>query len=238
MCRYSHDLKDSNSQDQDFNIISRNTNGTKTTYIATQKGYVGDIKAEVIINHNKVISYKIIEQKESFYQKIKESNYTNTLVNNQHRLTEVDAVSGATVTSTALKKLLQNVLNDYNESDIEINDKVEEKDFEVINYEILPYSIVYTVSKKSFGGFLKLRITFEHDIISEITVLEQNDSYFGMIVDADYITTLIQNQQVLDNVDTVSGATISSISLKEAVLLTKNEYNKLMDELRTQIGEE
>lgn len=230
--------KEASKVDSAFEILSRETIGNKTTYIATQKGYVSSIKAEVIINNEKVISYKILEQKESYYHLVDSAKYLDTLINYQFNLNDVDTVSGATVTSTALKKLLQNVLNDYQNADIPIVDTPEEKDFEVLNYEILPNSIVYTVSKKSFGGMLKLRITYEHDIVKEITVLEQNDSYFGLIIDADYITTLIQNQQVLDNIDTVSGATISSTALKEAVILTTEKYQELMEELRSQIRED
>ncbi len=218
-------VKDASKVDANFKIISKETIGNKTTYIATQKGYVSDIKAEVIINNEKVISYKVLEQSESFYYKIYDSNYLDTLVNNQFSLNNVDTVSGATVTSTSLKKLLQNVLKDYDESDIPIIYDEEEKDFEIINIENNEDKIIYNVNKKSFGGYLQLRITFVHDVIEEITVVNQNDSYFGLVIDANYITTIIRNQQQLEEIDTVSGATISSQAIKDAITKTIEDYS-------------
>lgn len=218
-------VKASNQVDSNFKIISRETKGTKTTYIATQKGYVGDIKAEVVINNEKIISYRVLEHKESFYDKIEQNNYVDTLVNNQFRLNDVDTVSGATITSTALKKLLQNVWNDYNNADIQLDEKPEEIDFEILSVEEVDNSIIYHVSKKSFGGNLELKVVFIHDVIQQITVVSQNDSYFGMIIDADYITKIIQNQQQIESVDTVSGATVSSTALKEAIIKTTEAYS-------------
>lgn len=216
--------KKSSLVDSNFNIVSKETKGNKTTYIVTEKGYVANIKAEVVINKEKILSYKVLEQSESFYYKIYDSNYLDTLVNNQFSLKDVDTVSGATVTSKALKKLLQNVLKDYNNSDIP-DDVEEEKDFEVLNIEDNTDNVIYNVSKKSFGGNLELKITFVHDVIEEITIVNQNDSYMSLVIDADFINTLIRNQQDLDNVDTVSGATISSTAIKDAVIKTIEAYN-------------
>ncbi len=216
--------KKSSLVDSNFNIISKETKGNKTTYIVTEKGYVANIKAEVVINKEKILSYRVLEQSESFYYKIYDSNYLDTLVNNQFSLKDVDTVSGATVTSKALKKLLQNVLKDYNNSDIP-DDVEEEKDFEVLNIEDNTDNVIYNVSKKSFGSNLELKITFVHDVIEEITIVNQNDSYMGLVIDADFINTLIRNQQDLDNVDTVSGATISSTAIKDAVIKTIEAYN-------------
>lgn len=216
--------KKSSLVDSNFNIVSKETKGNKTTYIVTEKGYVANIKAEVVINKEKILSYKVLEQSESFYYKIYDSNYLDTLVNNQFSLKDVDTVSGATVTSKALKKLLQNVLKDYNNSDI-LDDVEEEKDFEVLNIEDNTDNVIYNVSKKSFGGNLELKITFVHDVIEEITIVNQNDSYMSLVIDADFINTLIRNQQDLDNVDTVSGATISSTAIKDAVIKTIEAYN-------------
>lgn len=216
--------KKSSLVDSNFNIVSKETKGNKTTYIVTEKGYVANIKAEVVINKEKILSYRVLEQSESFYYKIYDSNYLDTLVNNQFSLKDVDTVSGATVTSKALKKLLQNVLKDYNNSDIP-DDVEEEKDFEVLNIEDNTDNVIYNVSKKSFGGNLELKITFVHDVIEEITIVNQNDSYMSLVIDADFINTLIRNQQDLDNVDTVSGATISSTAIKDAVIKTIEAYN-------------
>ena len=110
--------------DSNFNIISKNIEGTKTTYVVQEKGYSGNIKAQIIIDNNEVIEYKVLEQNESFYTKIEEQDYINKLKQN----TEIDTVSGATITSTALKKMIKNTLNDYKTEQVEnINNEQVEK---------------------------------------------------------------------------------------------------------------
>lgn len=102
------------NKDENFNILSKEINGNTTTYVATQKGYGGDIKAKVVIENDKVLSYEILSHSETKnrYDLIVSNNYINNLINNQDNLNEVDTISSATVTSEALKKLLDNIMND------------------------------------------------------------------------------------------------------------------------------
>ena len=44
------------------------------------------------------------------------------------------------------------------------------------------------------------------------------------IIEKNYITTLIENQQVLKDLDTISEANETSNSLKQAVINTKKDY--------------
>lgn len=103
------------SRDTNFNIVSKNKVGNQTVYVATQKGYGGEIKAEVIIENDKVVSYTVLSHHETTdrYKLVENSNYLQNLINNQDKLSNVDTVSSATVTSKALKQLLNNVLGDY-----------------------------------------------------------------------------------------------------------------------------
>ena len=96
-------------KDTNFNILEKNTNGNKAEYIVTQKGYSSTIKAKIIIENGKVIEFNILEQNDSFYQKVEEENYINKLKENK----DADTVTGATITSTAIKTMLNNTLNDY-----------------------------------------------------------------------------------------------------------------------------
>ena len=96
------------SIDNDFNIIEKNTRNNITTYVATQKGFKGNIKAEIKIENNKIIEYKILECNDDYLSIIEKNNYLEKLKNNP----EIDTVSGATKTSTALKKLIINVMKD------------------------------------------------------------------------------------------------------------------------------
>lgn len=101
--------------DNNFKVISKDITDDKTTYVVTQKGYVGPIKGQITIVNGSILSIDIVEQNESFYQTITDANYIATLLMNRDNLSEVDTVSGATFTSTALREMLINTLEDYNE---------------------------------------------------------------------------------------------------------------------------
>ena len=96
------------TQDSDFNIIEKTTKNRETKYVVTQKGFKGNIKAEVIIKDKKIISYEILECNDDYLSIVEKENYRDKLI----KSTDIDTVSGATRTSTALKKLLINVKKD------------------------------------------------------------------------------------------------------------------------------
>lgn len=98
--------------DPNFAIVSKEDEGNKKVYIATQKGFSSTIKAKVTISNNQVEKVEILEQADSFYSKIEETNYADNF-KNKSDVSEVDTVSGATITSNAIKKLVGNVLKDY-----------------------------------------------------------------------------------------------------------------------------
>ena len=103
------------NQDPNFDIISKEQNNNQTIYNVSQEGYGGKIRAEVIIENEKIISLEITSHHETAnrYQLILDSDYINQWINNQENLDNLDTVSSATVTSSALKKLFINVLEDY-----------------------------------------------------------------------------------------------------------------------------
>jgi Na+-translocating ferredoxin:NAD+ oxidoreductase subunit D len=103
------------TKDPNFEIVDKIIANNEVKYIATQKGYVGLIKAEVIIKDGIITKFEVIEQSESFYQRIIDADYANKLVSEQANLKDVDTVSNATVTSRAMKTLLINVMEDYYE---------------------------------------------------------------------------------------------------------------------------
>lgn len=101
--------------DPNYNIVSSEKVGNNILYVVTQKGYVGDIKAKIIINNSKILTLEILEQNESFFEKVMDADYINKLINEQNNIINVDTVSGATISSTALKKMVINTLEDYGE---------------------------------------------------------------------------------------------------------------------------
>lgn len=97
-----------NIKDSDFNIIEKTTKANVTKYIVTQKGFKGNIKASVEIKNKKVISYEILECNDDYLDVVNKENFTEKLIKNPN----IDTVSGATRTSTTLKKLIINVMKD------------------------------------------------------------------------------------------------------------------------------
>lgn len=98
--------------DNNFELISVNEENGNKVYLVNEVGNGGKINIEIVLNDNKVISYKVLSHNETkaYYSKIEESNYIQKLVKNSNKLNSVDTVSGATISSSALKKALQNVL--------------------------------------------------------------------------------------------------------------------------------
>ena len=103
------------NKDPNFDITSKEESGNQTIYNVSQEGYGGKIRAEVIIENDRIVSLEITSHHETAnrYQLVLDSDYINQLINNQDNLDGLDTVSSATVTSNALKKLVINVLEDY-----------------------------------------------------------------------------------------------------------------------------
>ena len=101
--------------DPDFKIISKDKNGSRTTYVVTQKGYNGNIKGQIVFENDKIVSFEILSHRETKakYELIIQEQYLNKIVTNQDNLEELDTISSATVTTVALKKMVNNTIKDY-----------------------------------------------------------------------------------------------------------------------------
>ena len=217
--------------DSNFNIIKKEINDNVTSYTVTQKGYVGDIKALIEFKDHTLVKFEILEQNESFYSKIEEDNYINKLISDINNIEEVDTVSGATITSNAIKKLLINVISDYEKGGHNVSSsnnsvKVENKNFEIIETNVIDNVTEYIVSQKSFSGKIKAKVSVSEKEIVLFEILEINDSYKDKVLNTDYINNLINNQNSLEEVDTISGATVTSNAIKNIfseIMVTINE---------------
>ena len=100
----------SDSSDSKFKIKEKKDN----YYVVSQVGNGGPIKAKIYIKDNEITKIKIIEnnETENYYKLVTNKNYIKTLIDNQNNLDKVDTVSGATISSTALKKMCINVKKD------------------------------------------------------------------------------------------------------------------------------
>ena len=102
-----------NTETSGFKILNIETEGDNVIYTASQKGNDGPITLLITISNGNIVSAEVISQNESFFNIIEDADYINKLINSPS-IYEVDTVSGATISSSALKKLFINVLDDYN----------------------------------------------------------------------------------------------------------------------------
>ena len=100
--------------------------------------------------------------------------------------------------------------------------------YKIISKETTEAGAVYEVSGRGYAGnnSIKLKITFTGSDVTNIEVLSSHETYIGMIYDDKYLDKIIDNQNNLDNLDTISGCTYTSKYLKEIVEKTKQDYNK------------
>lgn len=110
--------------------------------------------------------------------------------------------------------LIQNISKKYT--------KTEEKDshFQVVSKENRGNQTIYIVTQKGNGGLIRIEFVLENQEIKSMKILEQHetDAYFQMVMDAAYIDILLENQEKIEDVDTISGATISSKALKKSII--------------------
>ncbi|MGI6329910.1 MAG: RnfABCDGE type electron transport complex subunit D [Bacilli bacterium] len=86
----------------------------------------------------------------------------------------------------------------------------------------------YYVSTKGFAGLIKAEVITRDNQIKEIKIISQNESYWKKIESNDYLNTLIINQDNINNVDAISGATFTSESLKEIMVrVIKEEFKEV-----------
>lgn len=98
--------------------------------------------------------------------------------------------------------------------------------YEIISKEKNGIITTYEVKGRGYAGngSLKLKIVFTNDNVTNIEVLGSHETYIKMIYDNDYLNKIIDSQNSLDNLDTISGCTYTSKYLKEIVEKTKEDY--------------
>ena len=86
----------------------------------------------------------------------------------------------------------------------------------------------YEVMGRGYAGknSLKLKIVFNNNNITNIELLKSNETYTSIVKDNKYLDKIINSQNNLDNLDTISGCTYTSKYLKEIVSKTIEDYQK------------
>ena len=173
---------------------------TPDTYTAAIAGQNGPVKVEVTTSADKILSVKIIDQKETEGIGSKAvAALPSEIVKAQSA--DVQGIAGASVSSAAIKKAVQECLN------------------QAQGKKAAPLALKNgTFEGKAYGnnGWLTVEVTIKDNKITDIKTPGQRETkYLGDTAIREIGTDVLQYQTL--NVDNIAGATVTSTALKTAI---------------------
>ncbi len=193
------------------------------TYTGTGTGFSGPITVQVVIQDGKITEITILNTTDDSPYIENASALLKTIIATQS--TNVDTVSGATYSSVGLISAVRDALKKAGGSSAsdtvlpvlngQSSTASESPSLSAISEPSAYRDGTYTGTGSGFAGPITVQVVVSGGQIADITVLSTSD-------DSPYIdnaTTLLSHIVALQstNVDTVSGATYSSVGLIEAV---------------------
>ena len=178
-------------------------------YEASSEGYGGLLTVRITVKNGKLTDIKILSHNETeeYFKKasaiIKEILRTGKV--------DVDSVTGATISSNAIKDAVLKALQKAGSKE-KIKEKAKKEDKKPV--ESLKDG-EYFGSANGYGGNLTVKVIIKNGKISGIDVVSQNETpeYFNRAYAV--INKILSSGSV--NVDSVTGATVSSNAIKMAV---------------------
>lgn len=173
---------------------------TPGTYTAAIAGQNGPVKVEVTTSADKILSVKIVDQKET------EGNGSKAVAALPAEIVkaqsaDVQGIAGASVSSAAIKKAVQECLN------------------QAQGKKAAPLALKNgTFEGKAYGnnGWLTVEVTIKDNKITDIKTPGQRETkYLGDTAIREIGKDVLQYQTL--NVDNIAGATVTSTALKTAI---------------------
>ncbi|MCW0599507.1 FMN-binding protein [Clostridioides difficile] len=215
-----------------------NLNGIKDgTYLGEAKGYGGNIKVKVIIESGKIKNIEVLSHSETPKYYENGSKVIGNII--RANSTDVDAVSGATLTSNGIKNAVRdaiskagfNVSKDNKEVSVASNSaksRPVSSNNMVKNIDLKEYKIKdgeYIGEAIGFKGNVKVKVIISGGKLSDVKVISHNDDAEFFNKAKSVIIKILRNQGTA-GVDTVSGATYSSRGIINAVNSALNKVAK------------
>lgn len=183
-------------------------------YRGTGVGYSGDVVVDVTIENRTITAIEIVSyEDDEAYFRLALSVIDSIL---ETQTLDVDVVSGATYSSNGIINAVRNALTgEVDDSETAETDPIGTTEIEDVEDASAYNDGTYYGTGTGFGGTLKVKVVIEDGLITSIEVVSNNDdaAYFNRAVAL--LDTIIETQST--NVDTVSGATYSSVGLITAV---------------------
>ncbi|GAA0068384.1 hypothetical protein UT300002_31700 [Clostridium perfringens] len=218
-----------------------NLNGIKDgTYLGEAKGYGGNIKVKVTIESGKIKNIEVLSHSETPKYYENGSKVIGSII--KANSTDVDAVSGATLTSNGIKNAVRdalskagfNVSKDNKEVSLDSNSaksrpvassnmvsnvkSVDLKEYKIKDGEYIGEAI-------GFKGNVRVKVIISGGKLSDVKVISHNDDAEFFNKAKSVIIKILRNQGTA-GVDTVSGATYSSRGIINAVNSALNKVAK------------
>ena len=183
-------------------------------YEGNSQGYGGDFKVKIKIKDGELSAINVVTNNETpeYYEKA--SVIIAQILEKGN--TDVDSISGATISSEAIKNAVNDALHKAGSK--KETPKLAEKTQKPNTQNVATKGLkdgVYEASSNGYGGRLAVRVTVKNGKLTNIDVISNNEtpSYFNRA--SSVIDRILSTGSV--NVDSVAGATISSNAIKQAV---------------------
>lgn len=202
------------ASDEDIMAVG-NWNLDDGVYRGTGVGYGGEVVVDVTIADKTITQIDIVSESDddAFFNRAK--GVIDSIISSQSL--EVDVVSGATYSSRGIINAVKNALTGE-EDNSKTPDLVEPQGSATVDEveEAAAYKDgTYYGTGTGFGGTLTVKVVISDGKIASIEVISNKDdaAYFNRA--KALLATIVEKQST--NVDTVSGATYSSVGLIQAV---------------------
>lgn len=193
---------------------------TDGVYKGTGTGYAGDITVAVQIKDKQIVAIDILSSSDdaAFFKRAQA--VIDKIIEGQ--TLDVDTVSGATYSSRGIISAVKNALT--GEKDSGTTGQSQSGSGAAAGSSISVQAVedpsaykdgTYYGTGTGFGGTLKVKVEISGGKITSIQIMENQDGSEYISKASALINTIIQNQST--NVDTVSGATYSSVGIIQAV---------------------
>ena len=183
-------------------------------YEGNSQGYGGDFKVKIKIKNGELSAINVVTNNETpeYYEKA--SVIIAQILEKGN--TDVDSISGATISSEAIKNAVNDALHKAGSKKEapKLAQKTQKHNTQNVATKGLKDG-VYEASSNGYGGRLSVRVTVKNGKLTDIDVISNNEtpSYFNRA--SSVIDRILSTGSV--NVDSVAGATISSNAIKQAV---------------------
>jgi len=193
---------------------------TDGVYKGTGTGYAGDITVAVQIKDKQIVAIDILSSSDdaAFFKRAQA--VIDKIIEGQ--TLEVDTVSGATYSSRGIISAVKNALTGEKDSGTTGQSQSgsgaaagSSTSVQAVEDPSAYKDGTYYGTGTGFGGTLKVKVEISGGKITSIQIMENQDGSEYISKASALINTIIQNQST--NVDTVSGATYSSVGIIQAV---------------------